>query len=63
MEKLRRKDQRRWKDVTVEYMTEESSDETGDVIRQHKLQWRSDSMLTNAYMIFAIIVFFCRCRA
>ena len=33
--------------VTVDFMMDESNDNTNDVIKQHKLNWRSISMFVN----------------
>ena len=35
-------------------MTEESADEDGDIVRQHKLVWRSEGTCLLAYRISSI---------
>ena len=42
MYRLKKKHQDLWKQISVEYMTEES-DSDAEEIKQHKLQWRSES--------------------
>ena len=39
---LKRKEEEKWGQIDCNYMTEESGDEDGDVIRQHKLVWHSE---------------------
>ena len=60
MYRLKKKHQDLWKQISVEYMTEES-DSDAEEIKQHKLQWRSESKnLITIHMYILYVYYYCR---
>ena len=54
---LKSREKEKWSLIDYNYMTEESGDEDSDVIRQHKLVWRSEGTACDCNQVHAWLLF------